>query len=41
MVECDEVLDGAAIQHRETQGSESKLFLSYFNNKITYLAGIK
>mmetsp|Transcript_26192 Transcript_26192/g.31022 ORF Transcript_26192/g.31022 Transcript_26192/m.31022 type:complete len:409 (-) Transcript_26192:228-1454(-) len=39
MVECDEVLDGAAIQHRETQGHESKMFLDYFQGRITYLAG--
>lgn len=38
MVECDEKLGGAAIQHREVQGSESGLFQGYFGN-LTYLQG--
>jgi len=37
-VECDEVLNCAAIQHREIQGQESKLFRSYFDN-LKYLKG--
>jgi len=39
MVEADESLGGAAIQHREIQGRESKLFLSYFDTTITILTG--
>lgn len=38
MVEADESLGGAAIQHREIQGRESELFLSYFE-QITILSG--
>ena len=38
MVECDESLGGAAIQHREIQGHESPLFQSYFDN-LMYLDG--
>jgi gelsolin len=38
MVEADEALGGAAIQHRETQGYESSLFASYFSN-LNYLDG--
>lgn len=38
MVECDEKLGGAAIQHREVQGRESPLFQSYFDT-LTYLEG--
>ena len=38
MVEADEKLGGAAIQHREVQGHESELFQSYFGN-LTYLQG--
>jgi len=40
MVECDEKLGGAAIQHREVQGHESPLFQSYFRgNSLKYLQG--
>lgn len=39
MVELDNKLGGAAIQHRETQAKESEMFLDYFNNKISYLEG--
>jgi gelsolin len=39
MVECDEFLGGAAIQHRETQGHESPKFQSYFDTAITYWQG--
>lgn len=33
MVELDDVLQGRATQHREVEGCESALFLSYFQNK--------
>mmetsp|Transcript_11683 Transcript_11683/g.20322 ORF Transcript_11683/g.20322 Transcript_11683/m.20322 type:complete len:403 (-) Transcript_11683:430-1638(-) len=39
MVELDDKLGGAAVQHREVQGKESGKFLKYFNNSVTYLAG--
>eukprot|EP00928_Gymnodinium_smaydae_P024941 TRINITY_DN20021_c0_g2_i1.p1 TRINITY_DN20021_c0_g2~~TRINITY_DN20021_c0_g2_i1.p1 ORF type:complete len:422 (-),score=92.31 TRINITY_DN20021_c0_g2_i1:62-1291(-) len=39
MVECDEILDGAAVQHREVQGEESSMFLKYFGGRITVLKG--
>lgn len=39
MVEADEFLGGAAIQHRQTQGHESPLFQSYFDYNLTYLEG--
>lgn len=39
MVEADESLGGAAIQHREVQGRESSLFQSYFGNQLMYLEG--
>ncbi|GBG26224.1 Gelsolin-like protein 1 [Hondaea fermentalgiana] len=37
-VEIDDLLDDGPIQHRETQGSESRLFQSYFK-EIMYLKG--
>jgi len=38
-VECDEILDGAAIQHREIQGKESAKFREYFGGNLKYLEG--
>ena len=38
-VELDDFLGGAAVQHRETQGRESRLFSGYFQNKLKYLEG--
>ncbi len=38
MVEADEIVGGAAVQHREVQGHESALFHSYFT-KLQYLQG--
>jgi gelsolin len=38
MVEADEKLGGAAIQHREVEGHESTLFRSYFKT-VKYLQG--
>lgn len=38
MVEADEIVGGAAVQHREVQGHESALFTSYFKH-VTYLKG--
>jgi hypothetical protein len=39
MVELDNKLGGTAVQHRETQEHESKKFLDYFHDKITYWEG--
>ncbi|CAG8657362.1 10139_t:CDS:10, partial [Ambispora leptoticha] len=39
-VELDDFLDTSPIQHREVQGHESKLFLSYFNHFIVEEGGI-
>jgi len=38
-VEVDEALGGGPIQHREVQGFESELFLSYFPNGVHTLEG--
>ena len=41
MVECDDQLGGAAVQHRDVQGKESPLFQSYFKKMggLKYLEG--
>jgi gelsolin len=39
MVEADEKIGGAAVQHRETEGHESQLFTSYFGKNLKYLSG--
>jgi gelsolin len=39
MVEADDFLGGAAVQHRQVQGHEAPLFQSYFNYDLTYMEG--
>jgi len=39
MVECDDKLGGAPVQHREVEGKESPLFSTYFDGPLMYLEG--
>jgi gelsolin len=39
MVEADDFLGGAAVQHRQVQGHEAPLFQSYFDYDLTYMEG--
>lgn len=39
MVEADDFLGGAAVQHRQVQGHESPLFQSYFDYALTFVEG--
>ncbi|KAG0227731.1 hypothetical protein BGW42_002750 [Actinomortierella wolfii] len=40
-VELDDYLDGRPVQHREVDGFESRLFLSYFKTFVTRKGGVK
>jgi gelsolin len=39
MVELDDLLDGRPVQHRETMGHESELFMSYFPDGLMIMSG--
>lgn len=39
MVEADDYLGGAAVQHREVQANESEMFKEYFDGPLMYMAG--
>jgi len=39
MVEADEYLGGAAVQHRQLEGKEDPEFCQYFDNDLQYLQG--
>jgi len=39
MVECDDLIGGIAVQHREVQGCESDMFKEYFGGRLLYLSG--